>query len=133
MQSIPSYESQEVEFKSQFGDNDGHTIKKTLVAFANTFGGDLYIGVNDDGSVVGVEDVHKTEERLWNMVRDNVYPSIVGSVDTDRVMVDGKIVLHVHVRQGPTPPYSLAQDDPRQCLFALAAQVLRQGLKISLR
>jgi ATP-dependent DNA helicase RecG len=114
MQSIPSYESQEVEFKSQFGDNDGHTIKKTLVAFANTFGGDLYIGVNDDGSVVGVEDVHKTEERLWNMVRDNVYPSIVGSVDTDRVMVDGKIVLHVHVRQGPTPPYSLAQDDPRQ-------------------
>jgi ATP-dependent DNA helicase RecG len=114
MHHLPPYESQNVEFKAQIGDNDGHNIKKTLVAFANTFGGDLYIGIRDDGSVYGVEDAGKTEERLWNMVRDNVFPSIIGSVEVERLLVAGKTVLHVHVDRGPTPPYSLAQDDPRQ-------------------
>lgn len=114
MLSIPAYESSTVEFKAQFGDKDGQTIKKTLVAFANTFGGDLYIGVDDDGQVIGVQNVHQLEERLWSMVRDNVFPSIVGSVETDRIEVDAKTVLHVHVERGPTPPYSLSQDDPRQ-------------------
>lgn len=114
MQPIPSSESQEVEFKSQLGGKDGFNIKKTLVAFANTFGGDLYIGIADDGSVVGVDDAHRMEERLWSMIRDNVYPSIIGCVEIKRVAVDGKNVLHVHVNRGPTPPYSLSQDDPNQ-------------------
>lgn len=116
MHQLPPYESQSVEFKAQFGDNDGHNIKKTLVAFANTFGGDLYIGIRDDRSICGVEDAGKTEERLWNMVRDNIFPSIIGSVDTERLAVDGKTVIHVHVDRGPVPPYSLAQDDPGKCL-----------------
>ena len=114
MHQIPPYGALSVEFKARFGDNDERDIKKTLVAFANTFGGDLYIGIRDDRSICGVEDAGKTEERLWNMVRDNIFPSIIGSVDTERLAVDGKTVIHVHVDRGPVPPYSLAQDDPRQ-------------------
>ena len=67
MHLIPPYENHVVEFKSQWGDNDGQTIKKTLVAFANTYGGDLYIGVNDDGTVCGVQDIHDVEERLCSV------------------------------------------------------------------
>lgn len=114
MRSIPQYESNVVEFKSQWGDkDDGQTIKKTLVAFANTFGGDLYIGINDDGSVCGLEDIHAVEERLYTVVRDTIYPSIAGFVTAARLTVAGKTVLHVHVERGAHPPYSLTQDDPR--------------------
>lgn len=111
MNRIPPYESDVVEFKSEFAKD---RIKRTVTAFANTFGGDLYIGVNDDGSVCGLEDIHAVEEQLWNMLRDNIFPSVIGCVDAERLIADGKDVLHVHVARGPNPPYSLAMDDPRQ-------------------
>ena len=44
------------EFKREYTDE----IKKTIVAFANTEGGVLYIGINDDGSVFGTDDTDKT-------------------------------------------------------------------------
>ena len=114
MHLIPPYENHVVEFKSQWGDNDGQTIKKTLVAFANTYGGDLYIGVNDDGTVCGVQDIHDVEARLCSVIRDAIFPSLNSFVSTSRLTVDGKDVLRVHVDQGKFPPYSLARDDPRQ-------------------
>lgn len=114
MQEIPSFENQSVEFKSQWGEKDGQTIKKTLVAFANTAGGDLYIGVDDDGQACGLDDIHAIEERIYTTIRDAIYPSISGFVSTRRLKVDGQDVLQVHVEQGRFPPYSLAQDDPRQ-------------------
>ena len=114
MQQIPPYENQVVEFTSQWGEKDGQTIKKTLVAFANTFGGDLYIGVNDDGTVCGLQDIHDVEERLCSVIRDAIFPSITSFVSTARLTVEGKKVLHVHVDQGRFPPYSLVRDDLRQ-------------------
>lgn len=113
MQTIPTYESLTTEFESQWGD-DGRTVRETVVAFANTFGGDLFIGINDDGSVCGVDDIHRTEERLWNTVRDNIFPSLNGYIEAKRIRVDGKTVLHVHVARGPIPPYSLEVDNPSQ-------------------
>ena len=107
MQVIPAYENQIVEFKSQWG--DGQTIKKTLVAFANTNGGDLYIGINDDGTVCGLDDVHDIEERLCSTMRDNIFPSIGSIVTMTRLMVDGKTVLQVHVDRGRFPPYSIGR------------------------
>ena len=41
------------EFKSEYADD----IKNTVVAFANCDGGTLYIGVNDDGSVCGIQNI----------------------------------------------------------------------------
>ena len=51
-------------------------ILKTLVAFANTAGGILVIGREDDGTVVGVANVLAEEERLANAVADGVRPGM---------------------------------------------------------
>ena len=48
---IPKTESKKVEFKSTFN----HDVIVSLVAFANADGGDVYVGVRDDGKVVGVQ------------------------------------------------------------------------------
>ena len=59
-------ESETVELKMEVvGD-----ICKEVVAFANSHGGTLYIGIADDGTVVGVEDADAVLLRLNNMVRD---------------------------------------------------------------
>jgi len=57
-------ESQTVELKEAWGDE----FLKTVCAFANTNGGTLYIGVSDNGNIIGVEDIKKTMEDLPNKV-----------------------------------------------------------------
>lgn len=109
--TIPTYESLTVEFKSEWNEKkDGERIKRTIVAFANTVGGDLYIGVNDEGEPVGLENPAVIEEKLSSSIRDNISPSLVGYVTTERLRVNEKNVLKVHVEQGALRPYTL---DPK--------------------
>ena len=60
------YENENTEFKSALtGD-----IYKEVIAFANTNGGSIYIGIADDGTVVGVSDSDQTMLRLSNIPAD---------------------------------------------------------------
>ena len=65
-------ESTTVEFKRQVTDE----IRKTVVAFANTEGGTIYIGLDDDGTVAGVEDADGEMLRLSNIIRDAIRPDV---------------------------------------------------------
>ena len=58
------HESETIELKEMVVDD----IKKEIVAFANCEGGKLYIGVRDDGAVVGLEDPDGTALQISNMV-----------------------------------------------------------------
>ena len=51
-------------------------IRKTVVAFANTDGGYIYIGVENDGSVSGIDDVDDTMLRVTNSIRDSIRPDV---------------------------------------------------------
>ena len=65
-------EGKNVEFKREYMDD----IKYAVIAFANTNGGKLYIGINDDGTIYGVDNVDDTMLRLTNMIRDIVRPDV---------------------------------------------------------
>ena len=49
-------------------------IKKEIIAFANSAGGTLYVGVADDGSIVGVDSPDTVTQQISNMVRDSIKP-----------------------------------------------------------
>jgi len=59
---LSSPEGKTLEFKRAL--SSPRPILKTLVAFANTAGGILIVGRTDDGSIVGLDDVHADEERM---------------------------------------------------------------------
>ena len=61
-------EDKNTEFKREYVDD----IKKALVAFANTDGGVVYIGIADDGSVIGVNDVDAAMLQVSNLIRDAI-------------------------------------------------------------
>ena len=65
-------ESETVELKSIVVDD----IKKEIIAFANCEGGKLYIGVQDDGTVIGVDDPDGVALQVSNMVRDAIKPDL---------------------------------------------------------
>lgn len=96
-------ENKMIEFKREYMDD----IKYTVIAFANTEGGKLYIGVNDDGSVCGVQNVDDTLLRLTNMIRDVVRPDVTMFTDYGTEQMEGKTIVVLTVQRGTARPYYL--------------------------
>ncbi|MBQ6432021.1 MAG: putative DNA binding domain-containing protein [Oscillospiraceae bacterium] len=76
MRLIPTKESLTVEFKSDISKYPDSEIFEAIVAFANTEGGELYLGVEDDGTITGVNNAHKNPITLSAFVANNTVPPI---------------------------------------------------------
>lgn len=76
MCAFPTKESLTVEFKSDkkcLSDND---IIDVVVAFANTEGGDLYLGIEDDGTITGLHPIHRDITRLTAFIANKTVPPV---------------------------------------------------------
>lgn len=97
-------ESEIIELKSEMtGD-----ICKEVIAFANTHGGTIYIGVSNDGTPVGVENADAVMLRLSNMVRDAVKPDVTMFVSYKTLTAEGKQIVAATIQRGTDRPYYLA-------------------------
>ncbi len=97
-------ETETVEFKAIVRDD----IRKEVVAFANCAGGTIYVGVANDGAVVGVENADACALQISNMVRDAVKPDLTMFVHYETLHIEGKAVVAVEVQRGTNRPYYLA-------------------------
>ncbi|OUQ21589.1 AAA family ATPase [Lachnoclostridium sp. An14] len=84
-------------------------IKKEIIAFANCKGGKLYIGVQDDGTVSGLDNPDETSLQISNMVRDSIKPDLTMFLHYETLMVDGKKIVAVDIQQGTERPYYIAK------------------------
>lgn len=98
-------ESETVELKEIVTDD----IKKEIIAFANSEGGIIYVGVADDGSVVGIEDDDAVTQQISNMVRESIKPDITMFIHYDTKILDGKKIVLVEIQRGTDRPYYLAK------------------------
>ena len=76
MRTIPYKEDLITEFKSdlkRYPDND---LIDEIVGMANTKGGNLYLGVEDDGQITGVNKIHKDAIGVTALVANNTVPSV---------------------------------------------------------
>ena len=92
-----AYEGATVEYKEMLTPD----VKKTIVAFANTEGGTLYVGVADDGTPIGVDDPGDVVLKLTNMARDSIRPDVQKGTSAP-YYIAGKGIRPegVYVRQG---------------------------------
>lgn len=111
-------EGKNIEFKRQYTDD----IKYAVLAFANTEGGTLYIGINDDGSVEGVENPDAVMLQVMNMIRDTIRPDITVAVDCSTELMENKHVVVLTIQRGVARPYYLANKGIRP-----AGVYVRQG------
>ncbi len=84
-------------------------IKKTIVAFANGKGGKLYIGVQNDGTVSGLDDPDRTSLQISNMVRDAIKPDLTMFLHYETITVDEKKIVAIDIQQGTERPYYIAK------------------------
>ena len=97
-------ENKTTEFKREYTED----LKYAVVAFANTDGGKIYIGINDDGSVQGIQNTDGTMLRITNMIRDVVRPDVTMFTECTVEEIDGKTVIVLSVQRGTARPYYLS-------------------------
>ena len=73
---IPEHETIEIEFKSDVKKLSDSDLIDAIVAFANTHGGDLYLGVEDDGTVTGLHEQHQDATQLSAFIANRTVPPI---------------------------------------------------------
>ena len=98
---IPKQEDKHTEFKSSFSEK----VIIGLVAFANAKGGTVYIGVDDDGSIVGARLGKETIAQWINEVKSKTEPSIIPDVEI--MEENGKTIVMFSVQEYPVKPVSV--------------------------
>jgi hypothetical protein len=95
--------------KAQKNDPDiENAVLKTIVAFCNTKGGELLIGVADDKTIVGIEhDRFSSDDKfqlhLRNLLLNRIIPAVVAEVvEFSIVAIDGKTICHVTCQPSKT-------------------------------
>ena len=93
-------EGKTLEFKQSLQSIQG--ILKTIIAFANTAGGMIVIGVEDKTKkVIGVRDPLAEEERLSNIIYDSIYPQLMTDIDIQSYRNKDLIIINVPHSIGP--------------------------------
>ncbi len=95
-----SFETENLEFKVQFTED----IYKEVIAFANTDGGVVYVGIDNNGNVVGLTDVDQEYTRITNGIRDDIMPDVTMFV---RFSIQDHKVVRITVSEGTNKPYYL--------------------------
>lgn len=95
-----------IEFKRRISSPE--KIARTLISFANTRGGTILFGVDDDGSVVGVESEKSEIEMIETAGREFCDPQVETSIDI--VPFDGLDVIVCHVAESRTKPHYFVGD-----------------------
>ena len=96
-------ENSTVEFKDPSVSHQ--SLAEEICAFANVTGGDIYIGVTDQGDVTGI-DANRTrnlEETVMNICRNNIIPPLIPLFET--VRLDEKVIARIRVIEGMGKPY----------------------------
>lgn len=96
-------ESNTVELK-EIVNND---FKKEIVAFANTSGGEIFVGVDNKGNVIGIDNAEKEMERISSMIRDGIKPDLIHFTTVETIEVENKNIIRVNVSRGGKIPYHL--------------------------
>ncbi|MEA4973589.1 MAG: ATP-binding protein, partial [Candidatus Metalachnospira sp.] len=102
---MQNFENLDVEYKEIYVPE----IKKEVIAFANTEGGTLYIGIRRDGFVVGVEDADAVMLQVASALKDAIKPDIIPFVRIKAIQREEKIVVEIGVQVGTNRPYYLQE------------------------
>ena len=97
-------ETNRIENKEQLNED----FEQEVIAFLNyKEGGIIYVGINKNGQVVGVENTDLTQLQIKDRIKNNIQPSTLGLFDVIVETIDDKEVIKVVISSGTEKPYYL--------------------------
>ena len=113
-------EDNKTEYKSVLNDK----FERVVVGFLNCKdGGDIYIGIEDDGNVVGIEDSDIMQLRVMDRIKNNILPVTLGLFDVVLEKIQGKNIIHIIVSSGLEKPYYIKSQgmSPAGCYIRIGS------------
>ena len=89
-------ETEKVELKKVLNE----TFEKEVVAFLNTDGGVIYIGVEDDGRICGVDNIDDVMKKISDILIDGIVPNPQSLISLKAIKEDDKWILEVVIEKG---------------------------------
>ena len=89
-------ETEKTELKQKLTDS----IPKEIVAFLNTEGGTVYIGVNDNGSVCGVDNLDESLKKIADIIDTQILPDARDFVELGTRYINQKHVIEIKIKKG---------------------------------
>ena len=87
-------ENQYIEYKERLNDK----LEREVVGFLNSkLGGDMYIGVADNGQIIGVDNADAVQLAISDRLKNNILPSCLGLFDINLEEREGKTIVHLHI------------------------------------
>ena len=102
---IETIENSRVEFKVKLVDD----LEETIIGFLNSKdGGIIYLGVNDDGEIVGLNvNLDLLQRKIKDRIISNIEPSTLGLFDIEILRDNNKNYLKLTIARGLEKPYHL--------------------------
>jgi predicted HTH transcriptional regulator len=107
LELISNGESSSLEFKRKISSND--KIAKEIAAFANTKGGLLLIGVDDNGKIIGVESEKSTIDLIEQICGFHIEPEITPEIEI--IQVNRNDVVAVYIKESKYKPHTVVDEE----------------------
>lgn len=104
MEAVANLESNRLEYKCEL--DKGDKLEKAVVSFLNyNGGGEILVGVADEGTVCGVADSDGDQRKIADRLANNIRPKILGLFDVIAEKMNGKDIIRIVVSSGTQKPY----------------------------
>ena len=113
-------ETNRIENKEQLNED----FEQEVIAFLNyKEGGIIYVGINKNGQVVGVENTDLTQLQIKDRIKNNIQPSTLGLFDVTVETIDNKEVIKIIISSGTEKPYYLRKKGrtPEGCYIRIGS------------
>ena len=99
------YETNRIEYKEKLTSD----LEQEVVAFLNSEGGDVFLGIRKDGSVTGISDPDDIQLKIADRLRNNIRPNILGLFNIFAEKRNEKNVIIINLASGTEKPYCIKQ------------------------
>lgn len=96
-------ETDKIEFKEKLSES----LPKEIESFLNTEGGTIYIGINDSGNVVGVNQLDNLLRCISDIISDQIEPNAIDCVRPEVEFIEEKIVVKISIKKGYSSLYCI--------------------------
>ena len=96
-------ESENCELKEKVNDK----LIREIVSFLNANGGSIYIGIRDDGFIVGIENIDETMKRIMEIITSQIEPVPQELIRNEVIYDDNKYIINVKIDKGIEPIYCI--------------------------
>ena len=117
---MPNTETNRIENKEQLNED----FEQEVIAFLNyKEGGIIYVGIDKNGQVVGVENNDLTQLQIKDRIKNNIQPSTLGLFDVTVETIDNKEIIKVIISSGTEKPYYLRKKGrtPEGCYIRIGS------------